>query len=376
MAQTQGSVVSTNTISAQLRKDMDSKIYLLEPNDAPLSLLTSSLNKKSAIQPAYNWIEHELVAETDAINYGAGYDDDDTDLVVDNGVFFAVGDIVLVPSTGELMKVGARSTNTITFARGIAGSTAAAIADNAVLYIIGNAFAEASDIPLAKMVAKAEKTGYTQIFKTTVPIISNTAEASQSLTENEIAYQKALFGKEHILKIEKSAFFGRPYVDLTGSTPVRYTGGIIPTISTNVVNAAGTLTEATWDSFVSKLCNYGSAKKVVFVSPLIANKIDGFGKGKLSTAVKDDRYGFSVRKYFNSVGEVSIIVHKKVLTGSYGGYAVGVDLEHFRMRTLRPGKCWPADNGNVDGKSWYWMSELGFQPMQEKTHALLYGVTG
>lgn len=379
MAQTKDTTINTYALGSQIKPDVDAKIYLLNPSDSPFTLLMSKLNKKPAIQPKFNWYEDELVASSGAVAAAGGTDGVGTTIsvVAGQGVYFTAGDMVLVPSTGEIFKVTGVSTDDLTIVRHIGSSGgSSSIVNDAALIIIGNASAEASGLPSAKVLAKVAKTGYTQIFKTVIPWISGTAEASETLTEDEIKYQKLKYGIEHALSIERAAFFGAAYEDL-GATTTRYTGGVIKGITQNVTAAGGTLTEDIWDAFIRSFLEHGSSKKVVFVSPLIASVVDKFSKGKLSTSIRDSKYGFKTMKYFNSIGEVDIVVHKKILSGTvYGGYAVGVDLEFAKIRTLRPTKLYDVVNSNnYDGKSWYYMTEVGFQVMNDKCHALLTGVT-
>lgn len=70
--------------------------------------------------------------EYDQINYASGYSASDTSIVVDNGDLFKKNDIIEIGS--EVLRVTAVSTNTLTVRRGYMGSTAATIADNAVVW--------------------------------------------------------------------------------------------------------------------------------------------------------------------------------------------------------------------------------------------------
>jgi len=374
-----GSNTVDNLAQNQRKRDIDSKIYLLDPNSAPFTLLMSKLTDQKATDPKFSWFEDEYLQEWDEVQNAAGTG---TTFTVENVESFEVGDVCILPSTAsrEVVLVTAVPAGTgsgdITVQRGI-GGTPDSIGAATPIYIIGDAHEEFSDIPTAKGTIKEEIENYAQIFKTVVPGISGTLKATDLITGDEARYQKMKFGVEHAKKIEKSAIFGKKYQDLTGTKPKRYTGGLLSFISSNVTGSVGTLTEDVWDAWTRDLFEYGSNKKVVFVSSLIASKIDGFAKGKLQMYPKDTTYGIKVLRYINSEGEVPIIVHKRLLKGSiFGGYAIGVDMENAIKKTLRPTQLKVVDNDNLDGDSWYYMTETGFKWPHEETHALMTGVTG
>src|SRR3990172_13407894 len=90
----------TNNIEQTTRvRDVSDKIWLLEPDAAPLTMLLSKLNKKVTYSPKFEWYEDVLQPHFDAINNGAGYLAGDTALVVDNAAYFKTDDLVKVPRT-------------------------------------------------------------------------------------------------------------------------------------------------------------------------------------------------------------------------------------------------------------------------------------
>ena len=139
-----GSVVSgtraTDSILAQgLVPDRAINVAQLEPNSAPLIQITTKTKgrKRRAINTTFEWFEDEPFPYWDAINYGSGYNSSATSVVVDNGGYFGSSNLVLIPRTGEIVRVTAVSTNTLTITRAAGGSTAAAIVDGDDLRMIG-----------------------------------------------------------------------------------------------------------------------------------------------------------------------------------------------------------------------------------------------
>lgn len=54
--------------SGQLVIDMADKIYLLQPEAAPLYVLVSKLNKRVAINTTIKWLEDKIVTRLSSLN--------------------------------------------------------------------------------------------------------------------------------------------------------------------------------------------------------------------------------------------------------------------------------------------------------------------
>jgi hypothetical protein len=79
------------------RIDMADKILLLEPDAAPLTVVTKNIQKKGTGNPKFQWQEDELDPRFDQVNNGAGYASGITAIVVDNGAYFEAQNLVYVP---------------------------------------------------------------------------------------------------------------------------------------------------------------------------------------------------------------------------------------------------------------------------------------
>src|SRR4051794_12739606 len=82
------------------KPDIADKIYLLQPDDSPLTVLTRNLNKKVAINPQLQWAGEDLAPRFAATS--TSYDTRATSIVVASGqgTYFAQHDFVKVPRTG------------------------------------------------------------------------------------------------------------------------------------------------------------------------------------------------------------------------------------------------------------------------------------
>src|SRR4051812_6550920 len=105
MTTIQGQRNTGNQLAGLRKVDMADRILLLEPDAAPLTVLSKRLSKRPTSNPEFKWTEDALEPRFDAINNGAGYASGITDLTVDNGAYFAQHDLVYVTRTGEQVRV-------------------------------------------------------------------------------------------------------------------------------------------------------------------------------------------------------------------------------------------------------------------------------
>lgn len=371
-------VRTTGSLNAIRRVvDVAKKIDVLEPDSAPLTLLTKKMDKRVAVNPEFNWMEEASLVKSDQINHAA-YNSGETDLVVDNGTKFRGGDVVKVVATGEQLLVSSVSTNTLTVVRAWGVTTTTNIPDDSVLLIVGNANAEHATKRNMKIGDIAKKTNYTQIFRTPFGI-SRTANESDTNGKNDLAHQRMMQLIEHQKEIERAFWFGEPKEDLTGATPRRATGGIDYFISTNATDAGGGLTEAEFDGFLRTGFRYGSKTKWLFASPIVVSAISFWSKVKLVTSNDDKSYGVSIVKYVTPFGTVNI-VNMNLFTEVtlYSGYAYLIDIDCLAYRYIANSDTKLKTNiqdNSADGEEDEYLTECGLEFSQEKKCALLYNVT-
>ncbi len=358
--------------------DISKKIDVLEPDAAPLVLLTKKLGKKVAINPKFNWMEEDSLDQVDAVNYSTGYTAGATSVTVDTGTLFRVGDVVKVVASGEQMLVTAISTNDLTVTRGWGATAAGSIADNAVLLIVGNANQEGATKRAFKIGDQVEKTNYTQIFRTPFGI-TETANASEMHGGNDLKHQRMMQLIEHQKEIERAFWFGEPKEDTTGTHPRRATGGVDYWISTNLTDAGGTLTELEFDEFLRTGFRYGSKVKWLFAAPIVVAAISFWAKGKLLLAPKDKTYGISVMQWISPFGLVNIVLQNLFTeVSTYAGYAYLLDMEGKEYRYLEGRDTKLKTNiqdNSADSEEDEYITECGLEHRQEKKDALLYNVT-
>lgn len=372
------SVRSTKNLDAIRRViDVSKKIDVLEPDSAPLTLLTKKMDKRVAINPEFNWMEEASLVKVGQINHAA-YNAGETDLVVDDGTIFRAGDVVKVVATGEQLLVTVVTTNTLTVTRAWGVTTTTNIPDDSVLLIVGNANAEHATKRNMKIGDITKKTNYTQIFRTPFGI-SRTADKSDTNGKNDLAHQRMMQLIEHQKEIERAFWFGEPKEDLTGTTPRRATGGVDYFISTNATDAGGGLTESEFDGFLRTGFRYGSKTKWLFAAPIVVSAIGFWSKAKLDTKMDDTTYGVNIVKYVTPFGTVNI-VNMNLFTEVtvYTGYAYLIDIDCLAYRYIADSDTKLKTNiqdNSADGEEDEYLTECGLEFSQEKKCGLLYNVT-
>lgn len=378
MPTVQGGQRGTGNILSNKRKvDMSDKIAYLEPKKSPLMVLLKKISKKEAKNPKFEWLEEESIPRYDQAN--GAINSSNTSLVVDNGNYFRAGHVIKDVSTGEQMLVDSVSTNTLTVTRGWGNTSAACVSDNDWFTILGGAEEEGSGAPTIKTVKSANKSNYTQIFKEPFDV-TRTLDNSELHGGEDLANLRKKHGVYHAKDIERAFWFGEPKKDTSGTHPRRATGGVDYWLSTNRTDIGGSLTEAEFETFCRTAFRYGESTKTVFTAPLITSAVSSWGKSALQLLPKDKTYGLNIQRYVSPHGELNLV--NTVLfseVSAWNGRAYALDLSNLKYRFLQNSDTnleTNIQNNDEDGQKDQYLTEAGLEMRLEKTHALIYGVTG
>ena len=247
-------------------KNFREMILFRNPNgSSPIFSLMARVQKESTNDPEFSWWDepNDLVRLTVAGALGTT----DTTCVVDSvdpsatdatrGNTWGVashlkpGDLLLVEPTAdnatydhEIIKVVSVSSDTsFTILRGQAGTTAAAIANNALLTLIGSAYGEGTSEPAAASRNPIKYFNYTQIFKTSYEVTKSAAKTF-ARTGDILKNEKQRKAFDHSRAIELSLLYGQRNEGTdTNGKPLRTFDGIrkfIPSANTTVFGAATT----------------------------------------------------------------------------------------------------------------------------------------
>jgi hypothetical protein len=375
-----GNLATNEVLAAQLVIDMGTEVMQYDPPGAPMmKIITKRMGADPADATTVRWMEDEPMPYWDQLN--GAITNVQTTITVDNGSYFRAGDLVKIVTTDEVIRVTAVAGNDLTVTRAWAG-TAAAAADNAYLLNLSTAEMEGDVAPEARHTVKVERTNFTQIVKHTVHI-TGTNEAVKHYHGSERRYQQRKVGEEHARRWEEIALHGRKKEDTsTGAKPIRSAGGLDETITTNVTDLAGTMTESEFIDIVSDAFRYsvrpGRTRKILLASSNVINTINSWGLAKLQVNEKASAtYGMDISTYIAGSARLEVVDHPLLELG-YEGYFYIVDPDGMKYRPLRGRGTKLRQNiqdNSEDGTKDEFITEATFQFSLDKVHAKGYGVS-
>lgn len=387
---TRQSITNENT----LVRNVGDEIVLLEPNGTPLLTFLMKLKKnKPTFSPRIEWLEDDFVARWGTVD-ATTVSTTGTSLGVVDGTQFVAGDLIVLPkatsssTAPEQARVTAVSTNTLTIVR---GSNAVPIGASTAIRIVGSAAEEGSAVPSAKSTTKTTRISYTQIFRTAQKISKTEVATRQYGAPNgdrKNEQKKKLI--EHKQKINAQALWGVASEGLTSGPsgfPIRTTMGINSTITTNVVDAGGTLTQKMFETFARATFRYGSTQKLLLCSPIIKSAINEWGKSYLMVKPMEKVLGVDINRVETGHGTFLVARDWMMENGvsgqsGFGNMALGIDLDECEYMYLsengenRDTKL--LENVLLDGSDSYvdeYLTECGFKFRFEKKHSKLFNVT-
>ena len=308
----------TNTIeSTILERDIRSTILEYDQNLTPLLVLSSKLNGGSAVtvNPKFEWYEEDREVRRDTSTTAST---GPTTLAVGSGLNWHKDEVWRNTRTGEGFRVVSVSTNNVTVVPNLDGTGSVATLSGDEYLKVGVAKMEGDTELEAFAGNPTQRWNYTQIFERTYAM-TRTLQNTGNYTNPEDWYFRAQKSMREF-KLDKEAAYlwsPGPALDTTAAHPRRITRGIQPSITTNVKDFAGTVTEAEfWDGFDSAFRhssggNDGGAVKFGFAGRTPVGVISGFPRGKLEVIQGDNdaTYGLNVMKFRHNFGTLNLLTH-------------------------------------------------------------------
>ncbi len=381
-------------------RDVSEQMVLLEPDAAPLFVLTNAAKRKQpTIGSRFEWVEDTEVSLWGYASSAGDYTSAVTAIGVADGTLFGVGDIVAVPkaqsssAAPEVFLVTAVSTNTLTVTRGIGGSGADTIGQTQTLRILASAFREDDNIGQQRYTSKTVQISYAQIFKTPVKVTHTAASTKQyGAPQGERKFQlvKALI--RHRSEIEGAGLWSRASETLNSPSSRWTTMGFLSRIATNKTDANTTATITTWNTFSETCFRYGEKQKLLLCAPKVISAINFYSQNKLLTRVGDTVFGVKIARFEMALGEFMLANDYRLGTGdvgyvagnSFSSHAYSIDLPSVAIRYLNGG----GDNLIGDTKLFEnilpdgsttrtdeYRSQLGWEIRHEKKHAWLFDLS-
>jgi hypothetical protein len=362
--------------------EMMDSIFQYDADATPtLAILSKRAPQAVAGSPKFQHLEDQPLPARTTVSGSHNATTTTINVATGTGTYFRAGDVVLLPTAasaaapGEFVLVSSISTDALTVVRQYNGdqTTGGAVSSGDSIQIVGNVNAEFAGARAIKTTTEAVVTNYLQIIRDPFAL-SNTLEGSTLYGGNDHTYQRQKAATQHALQLERACLFGKPYENTTTAT--RATGGFLYWVTSNVVNANGTLTWPTIESLFQQVFRYGSRNKLFVISRNIASQLDQIAEGRLVTNVGETYYGVNIGRLTTTHGSLMTVVHDQ-LVNDWSGYGLVIDLENVRLRYLknRDGNRLGLLRTNIQANDADGIEEVGLQIMLESSHAVLKGVS-
>jgi hypothetical protein len=358
--------------------DMDDRIADLEPNASPLVVLLKKLKRVQAISPKVEWLEQVLMPRYDVLSASAT--SAATAIAVTNAAYYRVGDVLRDTTSGEAFEVTGVSASGIGVNRAIGGVAAASCGSSDEIFIVSNVNVEGASLRTIKTTKLTNLSNFCEIVRTPFGL-TGTEAASKLYGGTDRDRLQAAGAIEHMRDWEHIVFYGAKKEDTTTSgAPKRFAGGLLESISTNVTNVGGALTETAWQTFLRTGFRYGSERKVFFTSPKVIGEIEGFARSNIRVEPSGDRattYGIVMKTYYSGQGIVDIVMERAWNDSTnYTGYGFLVDMDAIEFHTLRDTKLLENRQANdADKMEDEFLTEACPVVKNEPKHSVMKGVT-
>lgn len=350
-------------------RDMD-PIAELEPDVAPLTVLSTRMGQKNAENPKIEWLENERMPRITTLSASATATATAIGVAAD---IFRVGDVIRFGTGGFAMLITTTAAGAITAAK-VGGTSQVSAQSGTEIFLVNNSNAEGATLREIKFPQLVTASNYCQIVRTPFGLTA-TEQATTHYSGPERARLQRYHAIEHARDKEEMFFFGAR--DITGSQ--RLCGGIKEFLSTNVTNDTGGTTEAEWQTFLKTGFRFGSQNKVAFCSPGAISVLEGYARSNIKTASTSDHgdvYGIKMSQYVSGQGTVDLVLHRNWNDSAvFGGYIFLVDMDAIKIRPLRESQLYEnVQAPDYDGFKDEYKGEYSLEVSHERKHALLTGV--
>jgi hypothetical protein len=315
----------------------------LFPNGgAPLYALTGEANRAKAVAATHGYFTKHMAYSSLTVN-GAKISTD-TSVTVVSTTGIVAGMVFQIPATRENIRVNTVTSATVlqidrAFGRVVAG----AIADTAVLTLVGNSHVEASDRPTARSLKAVWVPNYTAIVRNAWHISDTARESMAEAGYNNVAETRLDCMEFQSQDLEGHMLWGQPLAPTTDATtgkPIHATQGIVDAIyqyaSGNVQTAGSTTTYAQLVALVEPMFQYSNSKsgsglkeRTLFCDSTAMKVIHdiGLASGQVTLTTEKTSFGMQFMEFKFYKGVMRLLEHPALNeTAPTAGIAIGVDL--------------------------------------------------
>lgn len=234
---------TTNQLPEELaRKSFAGAFTRLMPDgDAPLFGLTAMLKSETALQIEHGFFYKTMVFPKLTVS-AAGQLISDTIFTVAATTNIIQGQILRVDTTGENVIINSVLGPTqVAVQRGLGTVPPAAIGGSVDMFMVGNAYEQASLRPTALAINAVRVTNLTQIFRNTWAV-SETVRATQVIAgDTNVAESRMEAAAFHSADAEKAIFWGQKFFGVRNNQPFHTLDGLINLITAGAVGNVTTL---------------------------------------------------------------------------------------------------------------------------------------
>ncbi|MFQ5741983.1 MAG: DUF5309 family protein [Acidobacteriota bacterium] len=290
------------------------------------------------------------------------------------------GDLLLVEPAADaatfvnevIEVVTAISETSFTVKRGASGTTAAAIADNSFLLLIGSAYSEGTPSPKAVTRNPIKYTNKCQIFKTPYEL-TNTAKVTRTRTGDPLKNDKKRKAFDHARGVELAILYGQQS-EVTGENgkPLRTMDGLrkqIPGATTTILAATNVTNFLNAVFPVFDFDSRAGDERIGFCGNAALNALNLMIQTDTNTQIQFggviNQFGMNFREFIMPQGRLFMRTHPLLNRhGLYKNSMFILDFSVVRWRPLRGRDTSFKDNiqGNdEDTQKGQWLTEAGLE---------------
>jgi hypothetical protein len=390
---------NTATFTQDLaKKSFSGMIVKIAPNgQAPLFGITSMLKEETAYQPEHGYFAKRMIFPSVVLN-AAVADGVATTFTVVSTENIVPGMVLEADTTREHVLVTQVNSGTqITVQRGFGTVASGAIANTVRLYMVGNAYEEASVRPQSLVIVPTRQINLTQIFRNTW-MMSGTAMATSVIAGGTIDAESrkdcAMF---HAVDIEKALIWGQTFAGTRNNFPVRCMNGLINYVTTlapgNVTTLLATTNWTQWEAAIDPVFNEitdasKANERVHFVGGIARRVIHNIARlnSAYQISTMETNWGLQFDQIRTPRGVVNLVEHPlfNAFPGaSWSRMGLTVDLPTFCLAYMTGRKTQnrefnmsgtPVDNG-IDAVGGTLTSELTCLVRNVAANGVLYNYT-
>lgn len=345
------------------KKSFQAMITRIAPNgQAPLFGLTALLKEEMAAQ-----IEHGFYTKTmifPSLQLSANIAAGDTTLNVVSTTNILPGMIVRADSTNENMLVtGVVSPTQVTVQRALGTVAAQAVLSGVNLWMVGNAYEEASLRPASLIIIPTRITNNTQIFRNTWAVSETTRATMLIAGDTAVAESRRDCAMFHAVDIEKSFFFGQKFFGSRNGQPFHTMDGLINfltqfapgNITTLLATTSYTQLIAALDPCFNQVTDpSGIGERIFFAGGAARNVLHQIFRlnSQYRIETSETKWGLQFEQFRIPRGTFNIVEHPLFnaygQTSTWAKMGTAIDLKTFNSAYLQ-GRKTSNKEFNIDG---------------------------